>query len=419
MVVSLNGLMVNDTTIQQYNKRKIADVNKTNAVVHMYDKYIMDTYKRYPLCLEKARGAKVWDIDGNEYLDFFPGWAVSGIGHCHPKVAAAVSKQAKRLLHVSNNYYSEMQAILAEKIIKSSFPGKAFFSNSGAEANEAAVKLARRYGHDKGRFEIITMTKSFHGRTLAMISATGQDKVKLGFEPLPAGFVHIPFNDLEAVEEAIGEKTVAVMLEPIQCEGGINIAGREYMKSLRNICDERDLLLILDEVQTGMGRTGRMFCYQNYGITPDVMTLAKSLGGGLPIGACVASRRFQDILTPGTHASTFGGSPLVCAAALAVFEAIEKERLIQNANKMGRYLKARLEKLKTKHRFIKEIRAMALVIGVELNMKGEEIYKECLQNGLLINCTQDTVLRIMPPLTVAKAEVDRAISILDSVMCKA
>jgi len=229
-------------------------MNKTVKVVSMYDRYIMDTYKRVPLCLEKARGARVWDIDGREYLDFFPGWAVSGIGHCHPKVVASVKKQARKLMHVSNNYYSETQARLAEAIIKNSFPGKVFFANSGAEANEAALKLARKYGHDKGRFEVITMTGSFHGRTLAMITATGQDKVKAGFEPLPEGFIHVPFNDIEAVKEAMNEKTIAVMLEPVQCEGGINIASRDYLEALRKACDERDIVLIFDEVQTGMGR---------------------------------------------------------------------------------------------------------------------------------------------------------------------
>jgi predicted acetylornithine/succinylornithine family transaminase len=393
-------------------------MKKTDTIVHAYDEYVMNTYKRVPLCLERARGARVWDIDGKEYVDFFPGWAVSGIGHCHPRVAAAIAKQAKRLMHVSNNYYSALQAELAGTIIKNSFPGKVFFANSGAEANEAAVKLARRYGHESGRFEVITMEKSFHGRTLAMITATGQEKVKTGFEPLPAGFVHVPFGDLEAVKEAVNERTIAVMLEPVQCEGGINIAASEYMKALRELCDEKDLLLILDEVQTGMGRAGRMFAYQNYGIAPDVMTLAKTLGGGLPIGACVARGKFGDILTPGTHASTFGGSPVVCAAALAVFDAIKKEGLLQNAKRMGVYLVKKLAALKKKYRIIREIRAMALIIGVELSVKGEEIYRECLKEGLLINCTQDTVLRIMPPLTVTKKEIDRAIGILEKVLKK-
>ena len=393
-------------------------MKKTEKVVGLYDKYVMKTYKRVPLCFDKAKGAKVRDADGKIYLDFFPGWAVSGIGHCHPRVVAAIEKQAKRLLHVSNNYYSEAQALLAEAIIENSFPGKVFFANSGAEANEAAVKLARKYGHDKGKFEIITMTKSFHGRTLAMITATGQDKVKHGFEPLPAGFIHVPFNDIEAVREAVMDKTAAIMLEPIQCEGGINIAGASYMKALRDLCDEKDIVLIFDEVQTGMGRAGKIFAYQNYAIAPDVMTLAKALGGGLPIGAAVARGKFGDVLTPGTHASTFGGSPIVCAAGLAVFEAIKKDKLLKNTNSMGAYLKKKLEGLKKKYHFIKEIRAVALIIGVELSLKGEDIYKECLKEGLLINCTQDTVLRIMPPLNVTKTEIDKAISILDKVFAK-
>ena len=393
-------------------------MSKTDKVVMMYEKYVMNTYKRVPFCLEKAKGAKVWGIDGKVYLDFFPGWAVSGVGHCHPLVAGAIAKQAKKLMHVSNNYYSELQGLLAKKIIEESFSGKVFFANSGAEANEAAVKLARKYGHDKGRYQIITMTKSFHGRTLGMISATGQDKVKKGFEPLVEGFVHIPFNDIEALKEAVNEKTIAVMFEPIQCEGGINIATKEYMQEVRKLCDEKDLVMILDEVQTGMGRTGTMFCYQLYGIEPDVMTIAKSLGGGIPIGACVARGRFADILTPGTHASTFGGSPLVCAAALAVFEVIKKEKLLQNTKKMGAYLVKKLKGLKNKYHFIKEIRAVGLVIGVELNIKGEEIYQKCLEEGLLINCTQDTVLRIMPPMTVKEGEINKAVAILDKVLSK-
>jgi len=393
-------------------------MKKTEKVVMAYDRYVMNTYKRVPLCIEKASLAKVWDIDGKVYLDFFPGWAVSGIGHCHPAVVKAINNQAKKLMHVSNNYYSEPQALLAEAIIKNSYPGKVFFANSGAEANEAAVKLARKYGHDKGKFEIITMTKSFHGRTLAMITATGQDKVKIGFEPLPAGFKHVPFNDIAAVKAAVSDKTAAIMLEPIQCEGGINIADPEYMRALRLLCDEKDIVLIFDEVQTGMGRAGKIFAYQNYDITPDVMTLAKALGGGLPIGACVARGKFGDVLTPGTHASTFGGSPIVCASGLSVFEAIKKEKLIANTNRMGAYLKKRLEELKRKYHFIKEIRTVALIIGVELSIKGDDIYKQCLEDGLLINCTQDTILRIMPPMTVTKSEIDKAISILDKVFSR-
>ena len=390
---------------------------KTEDVTKLYDKYVMHTYTRIPLVLEKGKGALVEDIDGKKYLDFFPGWAVSGIGHCHPKVTGAVSKQAKKLMHVSNNYYSALQGMLAEKIIKNSLKGgKVFFCNSGAEANEGAVKLARKYGNKNGRFEVITMNKSFHGRTLAMIAATGQDKVKVGFEPIPEGFLSVPFGDIEALENVISDKTAAIMLELIQCEGGINIARPEYVKRLREICDEKGIVLIFDEVQTGIGRTGKMFCYQNYGVEPDVMTVAKSLGGGLPIGAFVASSKFCDVLTPGTHASTFGGSPIVSSAALGVFEAIEKEKLIQNAVKQGKYLVKKLEEIKKKCKLIKEIRGMALTIGVELTIDGDNIYKGCLEKGLLINCTQKNVLRIMPPLTVTKAEIDKAVGILSGVL---
>ena len=387
----------------------------TKKVTGIYDNFVMNTYKRVPLCITKGKGTKITDADGKTYLDFFPGWAVSGLGHCHPAVVKAITEQAKTLIHVSNNYYSEPQAELARTIIKNSFPGKVFFSNSGAEANEAALKVARKCGSASGRYEVITMTKSFHGRTLAMITATGQDKVKIGFEPLLPGFVHVPFGDIEAVKKAITGKTIAIMLEPIQCEGGVNIPAVEYMKGLRRLCDERDLVLIFDEVQTAMGRTGRFFAYQNFGVVPDVMTLAKALGGGLPIGACVARGKFGDVLTPGTHASTFGGSPIVCAAGLAVFQAINKDKLLSNAVNMGKYCLKLLEGLKAKHPSIKEIRSMALVIGIELNIPGDPIYKKCLENGLLINCTQDTILRIMPPITVSKKEIDKAIAILDAV----
>lgn len=389
---------------------------KTNDVLELYDKYVMKTYTRMPLVMEKAKGSFVEDTGGKKYLDFFPGWAVSGIGHCNKAVANAVSKQAGKLMHVSNNYYSALQGRLAEKIIKHSFPGKVFFANSGAEANEGAVKLARKYGHERGRFEIITMEKSFHGRTLAMIAATGQEKVKLGFDPLPEGFRSVPFGDIEALKNAVNEKTAGIMLELIQCEGGINIARKEYIEGIREICEREGIVLIFDEVQTGMGRTGKMFCWQNYLVKPDVMTLAKSLGGGLPIGAVVAASDFADVLKPGSHASTFGGSPIVSAAALGVFEAIEKGKLIANAVKQGKYLLKKLEGLKKKYKIIKEIRGIALTVGVVLSVDGEEIYKRCLDAGLLINCTQKNVLRIMPALTVTKAEIDRAVAILDKVL---
>lgn len=388
---------------------------KRDSVIELYNQYIMPTYIQVPLVLVKGRGARVWDSEGNGYLDFFPGWAVSGIGHCHPGVVDAIKRQAGDIMHVSNNYYNELQPQLAKKIIDASFPGKVFFANSGAEANECAIKLARRYGSQNKRYEIIAMTESFHGRTMATIAATGQDKVKIGFEPLLDGFKHVPFNDFEALRNAVTDKTVAVMLEPIQGEGGINVPDKKYLASVRRLCDDKNMLLIFDEVQTGMGRCGKFFAYQHFGVAPDVMTLAKSLGSGVPIGAAVASERVSKTLSPSSHASTFGGSPICCSAALATFEAIEKEKLLENAVKMGEYIRKRLEDLKKRHPFIKAIKGVALMIGVLLDIEGEEIYKECLERRLLINCTQKKILRIMPPLVITKKDVDEAISIMDGV----
>lgn len=385
----------------------------------LYDKYVMPTYTRVPLALSKAKGARVWDSEGKEYLDFFPGWAVSGLGHCHPRVVKAVKAQTGRIMHISNNYLNELQGRLAELIIKNSFDGKVFFSNSGAEANEGAIKLARRYGNPTKRYEIITMEKSFHGRTMACISATGQPKVKVGFEPLLEGFVTVPFNDLSAVSAAVTNKTIAVMLEPIQGEGGINVAKKEYLEGLKKLCEEKDLLLIMDEVQTGMGRTGEMFCFKNYGVKPDVMTLAKSLGSGVPIGAVVASRRICDILGPGSHATTFGGSPLVCAAGIATFEAIAEEKLLDNVRIINKYLFARLNGLKKKYpEIIKEARGLGIMAGVELFIEGDEIVTRAREKGLLINCTQKNILRIMPPLGVKKGQVNRALKLLEASLKK-
>ncbi|UCH12229.1 MAG: aspartate aminotransferase family protein [Candidatus Omnitrophota bacterium] len=392
-------------------------MQKTRKVIETYNKYVLNTYTRAPVVFTKAKGSWIWDIEGKRYLDFFPGWAVSGLGHCHPMVIKALKSQSDKILHVSNNYYSQPQAALAERISKLSFNGKVFFANSGAEANEAAIKLARAYGKGK-RYEIITMKKSFHGRTLATAAATGQDKVKKGFEPLPAGFKHVQFNDIDSFKKAISKKTVAVMLELIQGEGGINIASQEYVKALRKLCNIKKILLIIDEVQTGIARTGRMFCYQHYGIIPDVMTLAKSLGGGVPIGAMVVRDKFADFLKPGMHASTFGGNPIVCAAALGVFDAIKKENLISNVNRMAKYFNKRLKVLKGKYPVIKNIKQKGLMIGIELTKKGDAIVKKCFENGLLINCTQGSILRIMPALTVTNSQIDKAANILDKAIGK-
>ena len=384
-------------------------------IIKLYDKFVMPVYSRTPLVLVRGKGSYVWDEKGEKYLDFFPGWGVSGIGHCHPAVVKAIKKQAGELIHVSNNYYHELQALLAKKIIEKTFAGKVFFCNSGAEANEAAIKLALKFGNPV-RNEIITMVGAFHGRTLATVTATGQKKYVEGFEPLPTGFVKIPFNNIAALENAIGNKTVAVILEPIQGEGGIHVADRKYLLAVRKLCTENNVLLILDEIQSGMGRAGKLFAYQNYGIEPDVLTISKSLGGGFPIAAIVAKKEIADTLGPGKHGTTFGGGPLACAAALATFEAIEKEKLLANAVAMGKYLREKLDELKKKHSVIREIRGTALMLGLELNIAGKKIYEECLRRKLLINCTQENVLRIMPPITVSKKEIDIAILILDGVL---
>ena len=391
----------------------------TQGIINLCNTYVLNTYTRTPVVFVKGKGSYLWDEEGKRYLDFFPGWAVSGIGHCHKRVVNAVSRQLKEIIHVSNNYYSKPQSQLAERLSKNSFGGRVFFCNSGAEANEAAIKLARAYGSEEGRYKIITMDKSFHGRTLATLTATGQDKVKKGFAPLPEGFEHVPFNDISALKEAIDDITVAVMIEPIQGEGGINIADNDYMKELRTLCNAKDILLIFDEVQSGMGRSGKLFAYQHYGILPDAMTLAKSLGGGFPIGAMVVADKFVDCLKPGMHASTFGGSPIVCAAANAVLDAIEKDRLLENANKMGDYLLKQLNRLKRRYpKIINNIKHKALMIGIELNIEGKDIVDRCFKRGLLINCTQVNILRIMPSIAVKRSEINKAVKILSEVIAK-
>jgi predicted acetylornithine/succinylornithine family transaminase len=389
---------------------------KKEEILKAYQDYIIPSYSRTPLIFVKGKGMQLIDVDGKRYLDFFPGWGVSSLGHCHPKVVSAVRDQINKLIHLPNNYLSLPQAKLAKEIIYQAFPGKVFFSNSGAEANEAAIKLSRAYGAESGRYEIISFENSFHGRTLAALSMTGQAKYQEGFQPLPEGFRIVPFNNIEAVKNAVNKRTVSVIVELIQGEGGLNVADKNFILFLRKLCDEKKMLLIMDEVQTGIGRTGRMFAYEHYNIVPDVMTLAKSLGGGLPIGAMAAKKEIADILTPGKHASTFGGSPLVCKAALAVFRVIQKEKLLTNACKQGEYLRGKLEDLAKKYAIIKEIRGIGLMIGIELNIGAKVVVEECLKNGLLINCAQEKVLRLLPALNVEKKQIDKAIAILDRAM---
>ncbi|MDD2866595.1 MAG: aspartate aminotransferase family protein [Candidatus Omnitrophica bacterium] len=384
-----------------------------------YNHFIMPTYTKMPYIFVKGKGMKLYDIDGREYLDFFPGWGVGNVGHCHPAVLSAVRHQLGKLIHLPNNYYHPAQAKLASEIIRHAFDGKVFFSNSGAEANEAAIKLCRAYGAADGsnRYEILTFENAFHGRTLATITATGQKKYQKGFEPLVEGFrTNLSLNNIEAFLSAVTDKTVAVMLEVVQGEGGINVATPDFVRQLRKICDDRKMLLVIDEVQTGVGRTGKMFGYQHYGITPDIITLAKSLGGGLPIGCMVARREIADTLKPGTHASTFGGSPLVCRAALGVFRAIQKDKMLENATRMGAYLLEKFEEMKKDCPCIKEVRGLGLMIGLELFRNGKPVVDRCLAKGLLINCTHDTVLRLMPALNVTRKQADTALKILESVL---
>jgi acetylornithine/N-succinyldiaminopimelate aminotransferase len=384
---------------------------KIEEIFQAYRDYILPTYTKVPLVFVKGKGSRLWGIHNKEYLDFFPGWGVGNLGHCHPKVMQAVRDQVGKLIFIPNNYYHIPQAKLAKEIVYRTFPAKVFFCNSGAEANEGAIKLSRKFG--QGRFEIITFENSFHGRTLAALAATGQKKYQEGFAPLPEGFKTVKFNDLEAVKNALTDKTVAIMLELIQGEGGINVASKEFVLSLRKLCDERNLLLIVDEVQTGIGRTGKYFCYEHYGVIPDIMTLAKSLGGGLPIGVMVVKKELSDTLGPGMHASTFGGGPVICRAALAVLGAIQKEKLLPNAQKTGEYLFASLGELKNKYPVIKEVRGIGLMVGVELNIPGKAVVEKCIEQGLLINCTHERVLRLMPALNITKKEVDKAINILE------
>jgi acetylornithine/N-succinyldiaminopimelate aminotransferase len=388
-------------------------------VYQAYNDFIIPSYTKTPLIFVKGKGSYLWDIDGKKYLDFFPGWGVGNLGHCHSKVMTAVRDQISKLIFIPNNYHHIAQAKLAKELnFWTHKPYKVFFGNSGAEANEAAIKLSRKFG--QGRHEIITFIDSFHGRTLAALSATGQKKYQEGFAPLVQGFTSVPFNDLEAVKKQINDKTVAIMLELIQGEGGINIATPEFVKGLRELCDQHKLLLIIDEVQTGIGRTGTMFAWQQYAIEPDIFTLAKSLGGGLPIGVMLAKADLAGLLTPGTHASTFGGGPVICRAALAVLRAVQKEKMLSNAKKAGESLREALNKLKGKYAFIKDVRGKGLMCGVELSIPGKPIVEECIAKGLLLNCTHDKVLRIMPALNVTAGQINKAIDILDAVLaaCK-
>jgi predicted acetylornithine/succinylornithine family transaminase len=389
----------------------------TKEIIETYQRYIVPTYKRLPVVIEKGKGCKVWDIEGREYLDFVAGIAVNTLGHAPQVICEAINSQVKQLIHVSNLYYTLPQVKLAKILSEVSFNGKVFFANSGAEANEAAIKFARKFGKATGgRYEIITMKNSFHGRTIATLTATGQNKIKDGFEPLLPGFKHVEFNNISAVEAAINNNTCGIFIEPIQGEGGVNVADGEFLQQLRVLCDKYNILLILDEVQTGIARTGKMFAYQHYGITPDIITLAKGLGGGVPIGAMIVNKDKADIFSPGTHATTFGATPLICAVSIAVIEYIIANNICLHVTKIGEYFVDKLRTLADKYSIIQDIRGKGLMIGMELKISGMEIIDKCIKKGLLINCTTENVLRFLPPLIITKQEVDNAINILDEVI---
>ncbi len=386
--------------------------------IALADRVIMKTYGRYPIVPVRGQGCELWDADGKRYLDFLAGVAVNNLGHCHPRVVKAIQEQAATLIHCSNYYHIPSQIELAELLCSHCFADQAFFCNSGAEANEAAIKLARKYSREKygaERYEIITAAESFHGRTMATVSATGQEKVQRFFDPLLHGFKHVPFNDVAALAAAITPQTCAVMLEPIQGEGGINVPAADYFKQVRELCNQHGLLLIFDEVQTGLGRTGKLFAHQHFDVEPDIMTLAKALAGGAPIGTMLARAEIAASFSPGTHGSTFGGNPLMTATAVAAVRTLLEEKLLERSVEMGAYLTAELEKLRQRFDFIREVRGIGLMIGVSLAIPGGEIVKKGHARGLLLNCTHDTVLRFVPPLVVTKVEIDEMILILTGI----
>jgi predicted acetylornithine/succinylornithine family transaminase len=382
--------------------------------------FIMGTYKRYPLTVKRAKGKYIWSEEGKRYLDFFTGLSVNNLGHCHPEILRAIRYQLSKHLHISNLYYDRLQVEFARKLVELSIPGKVFFSNSGAEANECAIKLARKYGHLMGgkrdRYKIIVFDNSFHGRTLATLSATIQKKFQQGFTPLLSGFKQAKFNQLSTVKKKINSDTCAIMVEPVQGEGGIRVASREFLRGLRRLCNKYKLLLIFDEIQSGMGRTGKMFAYQHYGLTPDILTMAKGVGGGLPLGVTIAKDEIAKLFGYGNHGSTFGGNPVSIAAGLAAVRLVD-DKLLENVKETGKYFMQRLKELESKYpQRVKEVRGLGLMVGMELKDDGEAIVNRCFEQGILINCTQERVLRFLPPLTINNKDIDRLVNTLSKIL---
>ena len=396
-------------------------MKSNQEIIKLTNKHVAQTYGRYPIGLVRGKGTTVWDASGKKYIDFVTGLAVDNLGHCPPAVVNAIRKQAGKLLHVSNLYHIEPQSELAAELTRLTFADKFFFCNSGTEANEAAIKLARRWFDDNGqskRYEIITMNDSFHGRTMASLSATAQKKFHVGFGPLLPGFKHVPFNNIAALKKATTKKTCAVLIEPIQGEGGVNLANKIYFKALRKLCNEKGILLIFDEVQTGFGRTGHLFAYERYGMQPDIITLAKALGGGMAIGAMGGTNRVMKSFVPGTHAATFGGNPLACAASLASLKTLTKKGFLQRASSTGDYFLEQLCGLKKKFPMIREVRGVGLMLAVELDRPGAMVVSACMEEGLLINCIQLKILRFLPPLIITQKEIDLLIKTLSKIFAK-
>jgi len=391
----------------------------TQELIAASNKYLANTYARFPMVLVRGRGVRLWDSDGKEYLDCVGGIAVDALGHCHPKMVEAIRTQAETLIHVSNLYHIEPQIRLGQLLCEQSFADRAFFCNSGAEANEAAIKLARKYAKDhwsSDRADIIAMHHAFHGRTLATVTATGNPKYQHGFEPLMPGFKHVPYDNLRAVERAIDSRTCAVLVEPVQGEGGVNVPSADYLPGLRRLCDEAGILLILDEVQSGMGRTGKLFAYQHWGVEPDILTLAKALAGGIPMGAMLAREAVAASFVPGTHASTFGGTPFVSAVAVAVVTTMLADDLPGNAARVGKYFLDRLLGLQAGYPLIKAVRGKGLILGVEVSVPARGIVAACMERGLLVLTAGDNVVRFVPPLILSEGDVDQAVAILEAAL---
>ncbi|AOY59090.1 acetylornithine transaminase [Desulfococcus multivorans] len=389
-------------------------------IMKQADKVLAKTYLRQPIVITRGEGVTVWDADGKAYTDFVAGIAVCNLGHAHPRIAKALCDQAGRLFHVSNLYYTQPQIELATWLVDHSFADRVFFCNSGAEANEAAIKLSRRYFHEKGeaRHRIVSAEKSFHGRTMATLSATGQDKIKKGFHPVLGGFDFVPFNDIDAMEKAVDHETCAVILEPIQGEGGIRMPDSGYLAAVRRLCDDAGALLIFDEIQTGIGRTGKLFAHEHFGVVPDIMSLAKALANGLPIGAMLAREDVAEAFGPGAHATTFGGTPVITAAAIETLSILTEEGVIEKAVETGDHFLSRLRDLRDRHPVIVDVRGKGLMIGMELSVPGAPLVTACLKRGFLVNCIQENILRFAPPLIIEKAAVDALVDCLDELLSR-